>query len=83
LDLQALKRHINSKFLSFGFPCLLIPEHPLSNQVTFSHPLLDLALRSGELQGAVMKRVMDRPETSEVWNTEEEEQAVLEELKNL
>jgi hypothetical protein len=30
-----------------------------------------------------MKRVMDRPETSEVWNTEEEEQAVLNELKNL
>ncbi|MEZ7886300.1 MAG: hypothetical protein QMC16_03350 [Flavobacteriales bacterium] len=36
-----------------------------------------------ELQDAIMKRVMDRPETSEVWNTEEEEQAVLNELENL
>jgi len=42
-----------------------------------------LALRSGKLQDAIMKRVMDRPETSEVWNTEEEGQAVLNELKNL
>jgi len=42
-----------------------------------------LALRSGELQDAIMKRVMNRPETSEVWNTEEEEQAVLNELENL
>jgi len=42
-----------------------------------------LALRSGELQGAITKRVMDRSETSEVWNTEEEEQAVLNELENL
>jgi hypothetical protein len=30
-----------------------------------------------------MKRLMDRPEISEVWNTEEEEQAVLNELENL
>jgi hypothetical protein len=30
-----------------------------------------------------MKRVMDRSEISEVWNTEEEEQAVLNELENL
>jgi hypothetical protein len=29
-DLQALKLHINSKFLSFGFPCLLIPDLPLT-----------------------------------------------------
>jgi len=42
-----------------------------------------LALRNGELQDAITKRVMDRPETSEVWNTEEEEQAVLNDLENL
>ena len=30
LDLHALKLHINNKFQSFGLPCLLIPDLPLT-----------------------------------------------------
>jgi kynurenine 3-monooxygenase len=56
---------------------------PLYSQVTFSHTPYDVALRNGELQDAIMKRVMDRPDISEVWDTEEVEQAVLNELENL
>ncbi len=56
---------------------------PLYSQVTFSHTPYDEALRNGELQDAIMKRVMDRPDISEVWDTEEVEQAVLNELENL
>ena len=56
---------------------------PLYSQVTFSHTPYDEALRNGEIQDAIMKRVMDRPDISEVWDTEEVEQAVLNELENL
>lgn len=56
---------------------------PLYSQVTFSHTPYDEALRNGELQDAIMKRVMDRPDISKVWDTEEVEQAVLNELENL
>lgn len=56
---------------------------PLYSQVTFSHTPYDKALRNGEIQDAIMKRVMDRPDISEVWDTEEVEQAVLNELENL
>jgi kynurenine 3-monooxygenase len=56
---------------------------PLYSQVTFSHTPYDKALRNGEIQDAIMKRVMDRPDISEVWDTEEVEQAVLNELDDL
>ena len=56
---------------------------PLYSQVTFSHTPYDEALRNGEIQDAIMKRVMDRPDISKVWDTEEVEQAVLNELENL
>jgi len=56
---------------------------PLYSQVTFSHTPYDVALRNGKVQDAIMKRVMDRPDISEVWDTEEVEQAVLNELENL
>jgi kynurenine 3-monooxygenase len=56
---------------------------PLYSQVTFSHTPYDVALRNGDLQNSIMKRVMDRPDISEVWDTEEVEQAVLNELENL
>ncbi len=56
---------------------------PLYSQVTFSHTPYDKALRNGEIQDAIMKRVMDRPDISEVWDTEEVEQAVLNELEDL
>ena len=56
---------------------------PLYSQVTFSHTPYDVALRNGELQNAIMKRVMDRPDIAEVWDSEEIEQAVLEELKKV
>ncbi|MFK7757091.1 MAG: FAD-dependent oxidoreductase [Flavobacteriales bacterium] len=53
---------------------------PLYSQVTFSHTPYDVALANGELQDAIMKRVMDRPDIADVWDSEEVENAVLEEL---
>ena len=56
---------------------------PLYSQVTFSHTPYDEALRNGELQDSIMKRVMNRPDISEVWDSEEVEQAVMAELEKL
>ncbi len=56
---------------------------PLYSQVTFSHTPYDIALRNGKLQNAIMKRVMDRPDIAEVWDSEEVEKAVLEELERM
>ncbi len=53
---------------------------PLYSQVTFSHIPYDKALRNGEAQDAIMKRVMNRPDIEQVWDSEEVEKAILAEL---
>lgn len=53
---------------------------PLYSQVTFSHIPYDVALRNGDEQDAIMKRVMNRPDIEQVWDSEEVEQAILAEL---
>ncbi|NNE54795.1 MAG: FAD-dependent monooxygenase, partial [Flavobacteriales bacterium] len=53
---------------------------PLYEQVTFSHIPYDEALRAGDRQNAIMKRVMDRADIEQVWDSEEVEQAILSEL---
>lgn len=55
---------------------------PLYSQVTFSHTPYDVALANGEVQDAIMKRVMDRPDIAEVWDSLEVEEAILRELQN-
>jgi kynurenine 3-monooxygenase len=54
---------------------------PLYEQVTFSHVPYSEALKAGEAQDAIMKRVMDRPHIAEIWDGDEVEQAIIEELK--
>lgn len=54
---------------------------PLYSQVTFSHIPYDVALRNGELQDAIMKRVMDRHDIELVWDSEAVEAAILSELE--
>lgn len=54
---------------------------PLYSQVTFSHIPYDIALANGMKQDAIMKRVMDRDDIHEVWDSEEIEQAILAELE--
>ena len=53
---------------------------PLYSQVTFSHIPYHQALRNGEIQDEIMKRVMKREDIEEVWDTEEVEAAILKEL---
>lgn len=53
---------------------------PLYSQVTFSHIPYDEALSNGQVQDAIMKRVMNRPDIAEVWDSLEVEQAILEEI---
>ena len=53
---------------------------PLYSQVTFSHIPYDTALANGEVQDEIMKRVMDRPDIEQVWDSEEIEQNILKEL---
>jgi kynurenine 3-monooxygenase len=55
---------------------------PLYSQVTFSHIPYDVALHNGEVQDAIMKRVMNRPDIESVWDSEEVEAAILAELHN-
>ncbi len=55
---------------------------PLYSQVTFSHIPYDIALANGEVQDAIMKRVMNRPDIAEVWDSLEIEEAILRELQN-
>ncbi len=50
---------------------------PLYSQVTFSHIPYDEALSNGQVQDAIMKRVMNRPDIAEVWDSAEVEQAIL------
>lgn len=53
---------------------------PLYSQVTFSHIPYNIALANGDIQDGIMRRVMDRPDIAEVWNSEEIEKAILSEL---
>lgn len=54
---------------------------PLYSQVTFTHTPYDVALKNGELQDAIMKRVMNRFDIEKVWDSEEVEMAILSELE--
>lgn len=53
---------------------------PLYSQVTFSHIPYHQALRNGELQDEIMKRVMNREDIEEVWDSDEVEAEILKEL---
>ena len=44
------------------------------------HIPYDEALRNGDRQDAIMKKVMDRPDIESVWDSEEVEKAILAEL---
>lgn len=55
---------------------------PLYSQVTFSHIPYDVALHNGEVQDAIMKRVMNRADIETVWDSDEVESAILAELHN-
>jgi kynurenine 3-monooxygenase len=55
---------------------------PLYSQVTFSHTPYSEALRNGERQDAIMRKVMNRPDIEAVWNSNEIEQSILAELSN-
>ncbi|MCH2198510.1 MAG: FAD-dependent monooxygenase [Flavobacteriales bacterium] len=55
---------------------------PLYSQVTFTHIPYDEALRNGDVQDKIMKRVMDRPDIEELWDSEEIEQAILAEINS-
>lgn len=50
---------------------------PLYSQVTFSHIPYDKALANGEIQDEIMKKVMDRPDIAEIWDSKEVEDAIL------
>lgn len=50
---------------------------PLYSMVTFSHRPYSEALLRGELQDAIMKQVMNRPDIEQVWDTPEIESAIL------
>ncbi len=44
---------------------------PLYSQVTFTHIDYAEALRRGDVQRAIMRQVMDRPDIDEIWDNEE------------
>lgn len=54
---------------------------PLYELVTFSHIPYHEALARGKAQDAIMKRVMQRPDIAQVWDSEEVENAILAELQ--
>jgi kynurenine 3-monooxygenase len=56
---------------------------PLYSQVTFSHIPYDEALHNGLVQDAIMKRVMNRHDIETMWNSEEVERAILNEIEAL
>lgn len=53
---------------------------PLYSQVTFSHIPYDVALKNGQIQDEIMKKVMDRPDIEKVWDSEEIMNRILEEI---
>lgn len=72
-----LQKKIEGKFSS------LHPEQwtPLYSLVTFSHVPYNEALQKGDFQDAIMKRVMDRPDIFEVWDSAEIMENIKEELE--
>jgi kynurenine 3-monooxygenase len=50
---------------------------PLYSQVTFSHEPYSMALANGERQDKIMKKVMDRHDIFDVWDSDEIENEIL------
>lgn len=73
-----LRKKIENRFAD-KYPELWLP---LYSMVTFSHIRYSDAWNKGLLHDRIMQKVMDRPDIAEVWDSEEVEQAILEELKN-
>lgn len=72
-----LQKKIEKRF-SEKYPSLWTP---LYEQVTFTHIPYSEALQAGDEQNAIMRRVMNRPDIEDVWNSEEVEKSILEELE--
>jgi len=72
-----LQKMIEKSF-SEKYPELWIP---LYEQVTFTHIPYSEALKAGEIQNDIMRKVMDRPDIKQVWDSEEVEKAILKELR--
>jgi kynurenine 3-monooxygenase len=72
-----LQKKIENRF-SEKYPDKWIP---LYEQVTFTHIPYHEALAAGDVQDAIMKRVMDRPDIEQVWDSDEIEEAILKELR--
>lgn len=71
-----LQKKIEKRF-SAKYPDAWVP---LYERVTFTHEPYHEALAKGKAQDAIMKRVMNRPDIDQVWDSEEVEQAILNEL---
>ncbi|MCB0761770.1 MAG: FAD-dependent monooxygenase [Flavobacteriales bacterium] len=56
---------------------------PLYEQVTFSHIPYEDALERGDIQNGIMKRVMDRDDIEDVWDSAEIEEAIIAEVQRL
>lgn len=50
---------------------------PLYTQVSFTNIRYSEALKAGNRQDAIMKKVMDRPDIEQVWDSQEIEEAIL------
>lgn len=50
---------------------------PLYSQVTFSHIPYSTAWQTGQKQDAIMKKVMNKPNITEIWDSEEIEKEIL------
>ena len=51
---------------------------PLYSQVSFSNIRYSEAWKAGKKQDAIMKKVMDRPDIDQVWDSKQEEEDILE-----
>ena len=51
--------------------------HPLYSMVTFSHIKYSDALRIGQKQNSIMKKIMDIPNINTIWNSQEVEERIL------
>lgn len=73
-----LQKKIEGKFAA-KYPSLWLP---LYSMVTFSHIRYSEAWKRGQMQDAIMKKVMNRPDIASVWESEEVTQAILKEIEN-
>ncbi|MBN4072496.1 FAD-dependent monooxygenase [Crocinitomix catalasitica] len=55
---------------------------PLYSQVTFTNIRYSEALKQGKLQDHIMKKVMERPDIEETWDSKEVEDSILAELSS-